>query len=148
MKNIKHHFYPDSKQTSSTQNFKSNLILMYVTSQLYTCSWNLQHRLATICRISASSWSLPLTVTLTQVPGHLDTKASLLWAWHQTARCLILSYFSVVVTANKMSPNPNSYGRNLRRVAGVLTVLTSCLDTLMKAFAFFPSPPQIVKMHF
>jgi len=70
MKNIKHHFYPDSKQTSSTQNFESNLILMYVTFQLCTCNWNLQHRLATILRISAFSWSLPWIDTLAQAPRH------------------------------------------------------------------------------
>lgn len=142
MKNIKHHLYPDSKQTSSTQNFKSNLILMYVTFQLCTCNWNLQHRLATILGISAFSWSLPPTDTSSaQALAHQSISASGLTS--RTARILILSYFSVTGTANKASPTPVSTAE-IWGGAGELTVLISYSDTSMKASAFlvlFFSPP-------
>lgn len=136
MKNIKHHFYPDSKQTSSTQNFKSNLILMYVTFQLYTCNWNLQHRLATILRISAFSWSLPWIDTLAQAPRHQYTKALPLRAWQQKwpdpQFCLILA---LLWQQTKPARSPIST-EEIWGGAGELTVLTSYLDTLMKAFTF------------
>lgn len=144
MENIKHYFYPDSKQTSRTQNFKSNWILMYVTFLLYTCNWNSQHRLATRLRISAFSWSRP------QPHFGSGTRAFLLWAWHHNLPdplfCLILVL--LWQQTNQTSLTPVSTGE-IRGGPGELTALTRYLDTSTKAstlLVFFSV--QVVKTHF